>query len=160
VTAGGSATFSVVAGGTPPLNYQWRKNGTNISAATTSAFTIASAQLANSGTYSVLITNTLGSILSSNATLTVNPGASPLGVVSASVASGGTVTVAVQLTANGTENALSFSLSFATNRLTYLSTILANGAGATLFVNESQTTVGKLGVALALPTGTTFPAGA
>ncbi len=33
-TVGNTATFSVVAGGTSPYTYQWRKNGTNISGAT------------------------------------------------------------------------------------------------------------------------------
>src|SRR5207249_8647809 len=82
-----------------------------------------------------------------------------LRVAEASASSGATVTVPVLLTANGTENALSFSLNFSTSRLTYVSTILANGAGPTLFVNESQTSTGRLGVALALPTGSTFPPG-
>src|SRR4029077_8254375 len=105
------------------------------------------------GLYSVLVTNAVGSILSSNAVLTVNPGPTALRVAEASAASGATVTVPVLLTANGTENALSFSLNFSTSRLAYASVILANGAGGTLFVNESQTNTGRLGVALALPTG-------
>jgi len=42
---GEPATFSVVAGGTPALSYQWRFNTTPISGATTNPFTIPSAQL-------------------------------------------------------------------------------------------------------------------
>src|SRR5207249_8024356 len=34
VTAGQSATFTVVAYGTAPLSYQWQKNGANIPGAT------------------------------------------------------------------------------------------------------------------------------
>jgi len=78
--------------------------------------------------YSVLVTNTVGSILSSNATLTLNLGRTLLQVPETHVASGGSITIPVLLTANGTENALSFSLNFITSRLTYVSTILANGA--------------------------------
>src|SRR6185436_17828649 len=37
LTAGQTATFSVVASGTPPLSYQWQKNGSNISGATSSS---------------------------------------------------------------------------------------------------------------------------
>ena len=39
VTAGQTATFSVVAGGTAPLSYQWQKNGANISGATLPSYT-------------------------------------------------------------------------------------------------------------------------
>src|SRR5437879_6448275 len=39
VTAGQTATFIVVAGGTAPLSYQWKKNGTTISGATSASYT-------------------------------------------------------------------------------------------------------------------------
>src|SRR5437660_7326728 len=39
VAAGQMATFAVVAAGTPPLSYQWKKNGTAISGATLSSYT-------------------------------------------------------------------------------------------------------------------------
>src|SRR5205814_1568078 len=55
VTAGANVTFSVVAGGTAPLSYQWRFNGTNITGATASSFTIVNAQPANAGAYSVVV---------------------------------------------------------------------------------------------------------
>ena len=54
------ATFTVGAGGTPPLSYQWQFNGTNIEGATASSFTLTNVQEANLGTYSVTITNTVG----------------------------------------------------------------------------------------------------
>lgn len=63
--------FTVTATGTPPLSYQWSFNATPISGATNSGFTIASVQLTNAGTYSVLVSNPFGSAPSSNATLTV-----------------------------------------------------------------------------------------
>src|SRR5207253_10606539 len=135
VVSGANATFSVGAAGTPPLSYQWFFNSSNlIAGASASSLTSSNAQLANAGTYSVLVSNAISSVLSSNATLTVNPGPTLLRVADANVASGGTVTVPVLLSANGTENALSFSLNFATSRLAYVSTTLANGAGGTFFV--------------------------
>jgi len=70
------------------------------------------------------------------------------------------VTIPVLLTANGNENALSFSLNFDTNRLTYVGAVLPNGSGAALLLNESQTASGQLGVLLGLQTGQTFPPGA
>jgi hypothetical protein len=72
VTAGASATFSVVASGTGPLSYQWRFNGTNISGATSASYTLSNAQTANAGNYSVVVSNSVGTATSNNATLTVN----------------------------------------------------------------------------------------
>ncbi|MCX6895529.1 MAG: immunoglobulin domain-containing protein [Verrucomicrobia bacterium] len=72
--AGQPASFSVTAGGTAPLSYQWRKNGTNnIPGATGTNYAIANARLSDAGSFTVVITNVAGSITSSPAaTLTVN----------------------------------------------------------------------------------------
>jgi hypothetical protein len=72
VNLGGTVTFSVSACGTGTLTYQWRFNGTNISGATSSTYSISSVQTANAGTYSVVVANSAGSATSSGATLTVN----------------------------------------------------------------------------------------
>ncbi len=72
VIVGSPASFIVVATGTAPLSYQWRKNGTNIVGATTATNSIASAQITNAGVYSVVVTNVAGSITSAPAILTVN----------------------------------------------------------------------------------------
>lgn len=71
IPSGQNATFTVSASGTPPLAYQWRFNGNNISGATATAYTVNSAVLSNSGPYSVSITNAAGTAVSSNAFLTV-----------------------------------------------------------------------------------------
>jgi endonuclease/exonuclease/phosphatase family metal-dependent hydrolase len=71
IIAGQTATFSVAATGTPPLNYQWFFSGINIAGAITNPFTLANVQLANAGNYSVVITNIAGSVTSSAAPLTV-----------------------------------------------------------------------------------------
>ena len=71
VGVGANAVFSVMAAGTSPLSYQWRLNGTNISGAVASSLTVTNAQVTNSGTYSVVITNAHGSVTSSNALLAV-----------------------------------------------------------------------------------------
>jgi glucose/arabinose dehydrogenase len=81
VSAGSSATFSVTATGTAPLNYQWRKNGINISGATASSYTIANVQPADAGTYSVIVSNTAGSATSNNATLTVSENTNPVATI-------------------------------------------------------------------------------
>jgi alpha-tubulin suppressor-like RCC1 family protein len=73
VTVGQTATFSVIASGTP-LSYQWRKGGVSISGATGATYTTPTTISADNGTlFSVVISNSAGSVASSNATLTVNP---------------------------------------------------------------------------------------
>lgn len=68
---GNAATFTVAASGARPLVYQWRFNGADISGATASSYTKNNIQPADAGSYSVFITNRVGSTLSSNAVLTV-----------------------------------------------------------------------------------------
>ncbi len=70
VTSGGSVTFSVVATGAP-LNYQWALGGAAISGATSSSLTISNAQMANAGSYTVVVSNSAGSVTSNSATLTL-----------------------------------------------------------------------------------------
>jgi uncharacterized repeat protein (TIGR03803 family) len=71
VVAGMDAMFSVGASGTGPLLYQWQFNGTNLASATDSRYTVSAAQASNAGNYSVVVSNAVGSITSSNAALTV-----------------------------------------------------------------------------------------
>ncbi len=59
---GGSATFSVVATGTPAPTYQWQRNNVDISGATNASYTVASASQANAGLYRVIVTNSAGSV--------------------------------------------------------------------------------------------------
>ncbi|MCX6926489.1 MAG: immunoglobulin domain-containing protein, partial [Verrucomicrobia bacterium] len=70
---GGTAIFTVGAGGTPPLGYQWQFNGTNIDGANGVSLTLSNVQFTQAGNYAVWVTNAYGSSLSSNALLTVNP---------------------------------------------------------------------------------------
>jgi hypothetical protein len=72
VTVGTTATFSVTAGGTAPLTYQWSKNGAAIIGATGAGYTIPATALADSGAYTVTVSNGAGNAISPAATLTVN----------------------------------------------------------------------------------------
>jgi len=75
VTAPAQATFSVVATGTAPLSYQWKRNGSDIPGATGASYTLNPTALTDNGaTFSVVVTNTVNSVTSSSATLTVNGG--------------------------------------------------------------------------------------
>ncbi len=160
VTVGATATFYVGAGGTAPLSYQWTHSGTNLDGATGSSLTLTNIQFSQAGNYAVVVTNEADSVTSSNALLTVNFPPATVRVLSTNATGGGTVVVPVVLEANGNENALGFSLNFATSRLTYTGVNLGSAAsGATLFVNDVQAGSGKLGLALSLSAGSTFPAG-
>jgi hypothetical protein len=72
VTAGASATFTVVASGTAPLAYQWQKGGGTINGATSASYTIAATSATDAGTYTCVVTNSAGTATSNAATLTVN----------------------------------------------------------------------------------------
>ena len=67
--SGDNIVFNVVAAGTAPLNYQWRKDGTAIPGANGSSYTRASITANDSGSYSVIVTNVAGSVTSADATL-------------------------------------------------------------------------------------------
>jgi DNA-binding beta-propeller fold protein YncE len=73
VLAGVNVTFSVGVVGTAPFAYQWSSNSIAISSATNATFTLTNVSLSDSATYSVLVTNSYGSALSSDAVLAVLP---------------------------------------------------------------------------------------
>ena len=67
-----NATFTVQACGFLPLSYQWRQEGTNIPGATSSSITRANAQTSHATNYTVVVTNSYGSVTSSIAGLFVH----------------------------------------------------------------------------------------
>jgi hypothetical protein len=71
IMLGSSASFSVSVSGTAPFRYQWRFNGANLLNATNAAYVIQAVAATNTGNYSVAVTNSAGSVTSSNAFLTV-----------------------------------------------------------------------------------------
>ncbi|HUJ10342.1 MAG TPA: pectinesterase family protein [Verrucomicrobiae bacterium] len=72
VTPGQPATFTVSATSIlDPLSYQWLKDGTNVVGATSATLNIASADAGDAGVYSVIVSNSAGSVTSASATLTV-----------------------------------------------------------------------------------------
>jgi pectin methylesterase-like acyl-CoA thioesterase len=82
------ASFSVTAGGVPAPSYQWYFSGNLISGATGSNYTITSVSPANTGNYWVVVTNSVNSVTSSIAALTVNSTMSPTAFVPANGATG------------------------------------------------------------------------
>ena len=73
VTVGNTATFTVVAEGTAPLTYQWQKSGSAIAGATSATYTTPATVVADNGAkFRVVVSNSAGSLTSSEATLSVN----------------------------------------------------------------------------------------
>ena len=72
VQQGATVYFWVNVTGSSPLQYQWRRNGVNVSGATSAAHGILSAQLSSQGAYTCRIWNAFGEDISTSATLTVN----------------------------------------------------------------------------------------
>jgi len=85
VTNGGDVVFRVTATGTPPLAYQWQfapawdvgVHGTNLPGAVNSNLTLAGVTFAQSGFYTVLVTNAAGSTISDAAALSIGCAAPP-----------------------------------------------------------------------------------
>jgi hypothetical protein len=96
VQTGSSATFSVVANGTAPLLYQWRKNGTALAGGTAASFSLAAALEADSGVYDVQVSNAAGGVTSATAVLSVvTPPFLTTQPVSLTLASGGSASFSV-----------------------------------------------------------------
>jgi len=77
VLAGVNVTINAKAFGSLPLSYQWLFNATNLPGATSATVTLSNVSFSESGIYALLVTNNLGSVLSSNAVLTVLPALVP-----------------------------------------------------------------------------------
>jgi hypothetical protein len=97
---GSRVTFSVTASSpTPPVAYQWRLNGTDISGATASSITITNAQSVHEGDYTVTVRDSAEMILSQPASLVVgDPPAITQPPEAQTVAVGGNATFRVSVT--------------------------------------------------------------
>ncbi|HWA26194.1 MAG TPA: hypothetical protein VG734_11065 [Lacunisphaera sp.] len=71
VTVGATTGFGVAATSFLPLTYQWQKNGVDIAGATEAAINFSPVTANQAGDYTVIVSNSLGSVTSAKATLTV-----------------------------------------------------------------------------------------
>ena len=69
---GQTLTLSVTAAGTPPLSYQWWKEGVALAWGTGASLTLTNLQAPDAADYSVVVRNQYGSVTSAVALLTVN----------------------------------------------------------------------------------------
>jgi concanavalin A-like lectin/glucanase superfamily protein/VCBS repeat protein/Ig-like domain-containing protein/FG-GAP repeat protein len=168
VLGDGTASFSVMATGAMPLNYQWSLNGTNILGATSSNLTISSVSQSDLGVYTVAVSNLFGNVVSSNAMLSMYPFlAMPFGGVVTdwgqntilSVQAWGTGPLSYQWYDNGkvipnaTNSSLTFSAIQFTNAGSYSVVVSSSLGGVTN--TAAQVVVNPAGVSLGLYPGIT-----
>ena len=144
IIAGQTATFSAAASGTAPLTYQWQKSGTAISGATSSSYTTPAETTSDNGAkFTLVVSNSAGTVTSAPATLTVSsPGTLTITSSSLSFGSvnvGATSTLSVTLTnAGGSSVTLaSVTISGAGFNLQGISAGLVIAAGQTAALNVS-----------------------
>jgi hypothetical protein len=91
---GDRATFTVQVAGTMPMQFQWYHNGTAITDATNSTLIFVSTQLNDEGTYYVTAINSVGSVTSTSAALSLMaPPSITTQSVNQTVVAGGTLTL-------------------------------------------------------------------
>jgi len=152
VGLGQTATLNVTATGSTPLSYFWRKSATVLTNSASPSFSIVNAQSTNAGTYSVIVSNSLGTATSSNATLTVNTVIVAPGIVTQpasqwvyqgdnallSVVASGTAPFGYQWRKNGTRLTNSTHLSGTqSNRLTILGAVTNDSGRYTVVLTNS-----------------------
>jgi hypothetical protein len=168
VTAGQTATFNVVATGTAPLSYQWRKSGVTISGATSAFYTTPAASSSDSGAqFTVLVSNTAGNVTSSAATLTVNAAPVPPSITAQptsltvtvgqtavfSVVATGTAPLAYQWQKNGAFISGATSASYTTP----VTAITDNGTQFTVLVSNTAGSVTSNAASLTVTSSAAFP---
>ncbi|MBG90019.1 MAG: hypothetical protein CMO80_24405, partial [Verrucomicrobiales bacterium] len=135
ILQGANASFTVLASGTAPLSYQWRKNGVDIPGATTTTLNINNAQSVDEASYDVVITNVGGSVTSAAATLTFSipptiitqPQSQTFGALSDvifTVATAGTTPLSYQWSKDGVD------IPGATSSILFLSGVTTNDIGS------------------------------
>lgn len=101
--AGRTVTFTTSALGTGALRYQWRLNGLDLPGATNLTLVITNVQSVHAGTYTVMVTDNIGSTVSRPATLVVlYPCPVVQSPLSQAVVPGSTFTLSVAVTNNAT----------------------------------------------------------
>lgn len=164
--AGANVFFNVSVSGAAPFGYQWRYEGNPISnnsyinGATSPQLTISKIITFDTGLYTVVITNSYGSITSAAANLIVinNPRVAYAENTDGPV--GGTIAIPLRIQSLGDEHAINFSILFDPTKFTNPRlTNGSNSAGAILSPNSSLLGSGKFGGTVTLPLGQVLPAG-
>jgi hypothetical protein len=148
VTVGQTASFNVVATGTAPLSYQWRKNNVAIAGAISSSYgTVATTISDNGAQFTVVVSNTAGNVTSSAATLTVSAATVAPSITTQPVSQAVTVgqTASFNVVATGTaplsyqwqRNSVAIAGATSSSYTTAATTISDSGAQFTVVVSNT-----------------------
>lgn len=137
VVLGGSTNFSVVASGTQPLSYSWRRNSNELSSFN-ATLSLNNVQLAQAGYYDVVVSNAYGMVTSAPVSLRVLVAPTASHRVSYNA---GNVSVPISNSVNG----LVYTLQYRTNAakgswIDVPSSLTGNGTTLTLQDASSQDT--------------------
>jgi hypothetical protein len=150
---GEDITFTVAATGDAPLAYQWSFDAAALAGQTNSALLLTNVTAAQSGTYSITITNAAGSTNYLIGTLNVTTNAFRQLGIGNIAQTGSSVVVPITLSGNRHENAISFSLAYDTNA--FSNPVWGNNY-PTANASADTSTPGIFGVAVTLPPGEMF----
>jgi hypothetical protein len=166
VTAGQTATFSATATGTAPLTYQWKKNGADISGATSASYTTpATVASDNNAKFTVTVTNSVSNATSNSSTLIVNvPPTITTQPANRTVNAGQTATFTVAATGTGTlsyqwkKNGTTISGATSASYSTPATVASDNGASFSVTVTASSVSVNSNAATLTVNTPPAPPA--
>jgi len=169
VAQGSPASFAVSVSGTAPLSFQWLKYGVALAGATSNVLALSVVTTNDAGNYSVVVTNSVGSLASSSATLTVLvPPTLVTPPSSATVVAGSNVSFTVTAAGNGTLTYQWFKNGVAmpgatTPTLTFAAAAASDAASYTVVVSNAASSVTSSGAVLTVliaPGITSVPASA
>lgn len=135
IPAGSNVTFTVSAAGTEPFGYQWQFETVDLPGRTASTLTVTNVQAVHAGSYTVLVTNAAGQVLSDPAVLTVTPTAPIITTQPQGVTATKGAEIQLQVAAMGSEpfryqwQLNDFDLPAATNALLFFTNTQAADAG-------------------------------
>ncbi len=167
VTAGANVTFTAAASGSPAPTYQWRKDGNNLSGATSDSLSLTNVQTGDAGTYTVVATNSAGTATSNGAVLTVAAATVAPAITtqpsSQSVTAGANVTFTAAASGNPTPTYQwrkdGNAISGATNATLNLANVQTSDAGTyTVVATNSAGSATSNGAVLTVSAATVAPA--
>ena len=141
VVISNNASFSVTVTGLAPFTYQWRFNGVAISGANSTSFAVNNAQYSNGGNYSVTVSNSFGSVLSSNAALTVLTARPTIQLTNIWNIQAGS---RIYVTSNSTERGICLNSSTSHVLLVSRSALISGGLGIYILDANTGTQVGAM----------------
>lgn len=170
VSVGATVEFAAsLSSGSAPFTYQWTRNGQVLPGESGATLRIANAQAGQAGTYRVVVSNSAGSATSGGAELVVNAVQTrQLSIAGYQVMSPAAIAFPIELTAQGNEALIAFSLRFNPLVLTNVTAVagtqgvaprLGRSVQPTITLVTSNLAEGNLGVRVTQPEGGAFAAG-